>query len=46
MMQYFCQCHECGKMVPVPSVEAQNYIMFHQIPCRACYEKGQATDWV
>ena len=37
MIEYYAECLMCRKMVSVPSEEAQTYIMFHQIPCNACY---------
>ncbi len=32
-------CAKCGKELPVPTQRAANYVMMHQIPCRACYQK-------
>jgi len=33
----FAECVFCHQMFPVPSIDAQNYIMFHEIPCRSCF---------
>jgi len=33
----YAECAFCHEMYQVPTVEAQNYIMLHQMPCRSCF---------
>ena len=37
MTRHFAQFIECARMVEVPSAAAVQYVMFHQMPCRSCY---------
>jgi hypothetical protein len=33
------ECFNCFESFQVPTIWSANYVMMHQIPCRACFEK-------
>jgi len=37
----YAECHICRQLLPVPTIKAQNYIMMHQLPCRACFNDDE-----
>jgi len=30
------ECWNCGRVLEVPTPEAQTYVMMHRIPCKHC----------